>query len=62
MHSFYFAAEQAKGIEDPRSRVLITSAKEIKDGAYQLPTDEGLEVPIVDAGEVFSADATASGR
>jgi hypothetical protein len=61
-HSYYFPGELRESLERPQiARVVITSGKDLKDGALQLPPN-GVVLPISAAGELFSPNATINGR
>jgi hypothetical protein len=61
-HSYYFPGELRESLERPQiARVVITSGKDLKDGALQLPPN-GVIVPVSAAGELFSPNATINGR
>ncbi len=61
-HSYYFPPELRDNIERSSSTsIVITKARDIKDGALQLPSD-GLTVPIQARGELFPESATANGH
>jgi Mg-chelatase subunit ChlD len=59
-HSFYFSAESRARLSQPAaSRITVTEAGQIKEGALQLPKDSGIEVSIKDSGELLSPSSSA---
>jgi hypothetical protein len=62
-HSFYYRSDLREAIErDERSRVVLTRADAIKDGAMQISGDSAIEVDVQPVGGFLSTGAVSNGE